>query len=114
MNKRVLAVTTSAFILAFGTMATSAQQTPGSPMMQQPDQQQSQQHDQEATGEEDVTCGGMMGRGMTMRMIFALIDADGDGTISLQEFRAAHERIFRAMDSNKDGRLTLEEMQAFM
>src|SRR6266496_3748614 len=111
MNKRVLAVTTSAFILAFGTMATSAQQTPGSPMMQQPDQQQSQQHDQEATGEEDVTCGGMMGRGMmgergmmghgmmgrgmTMRMIFALIDADGDGTISLQEFQAAHERIFR-------------------
>jgi len=69
--------------------------------------------------------GGMMGRGMMgggmmmgppimMRMIFALMDADGDGTISLQEFQAAHERIFKAMDSNKDGRLTPEEMQAFM
>jgi Ca2+-binding EF-hand superfamily protein len=43
-----------------------------------------------------------------------LMDADGDGTISLQEFQAAHERIFKAMDANKDGRLTLEEMQAFM
>jgi Ca2+-binding EF-hand superfamily protein len=42
------------------------------------------------------------------------MDADGDGTISLQEFQAAHERIFKAMDSNKDGRLTPEEMQAFM
>jgi Ca2+-binding EF-hand superfamily protein len=49
-----------------------------------------------------------------MRMMFALMDADGDATISLQEFQAAHERIFRAMDSNKDGKLTLEEMQAFI
>jgi len=64
--------------------------------------------------------GGMMGGGMMMgppimmRMIFALMDADGDGTISLQEFQAAHERIFKAMVANNDGRLTPEEMQAFM
>jgi Ca2+-binding EF-hand superfamily protein len=49
-----------------------------------------------------------------MRMLFALMDADGDGTVSLSEFQAAHERIFRAMDANKNGRLTLEEIQAFM
>jgi len=55
-----------------------------------------------------------MGRGMMMRMLFILVDTDGDGTISLQEFQAAHERIFKAMDANKDGRLTLEEIQAFM
>jgi Ca2+-binding EF-hand superfamily protein len=63
--------------------------------------------------------GGMMGGGMIgppvmMRMIFTLMDSDGDGTISLQEFQAAHERIFKAMDANKDGRLTLEEVLAFM
>ena len=62
-------------------------------------------------------CGMMGGRAMgppiMLRMMFALMDADGDGTISLQEFQAAHERIFKAMDTNKDGKLTLEEMQAF-
>jgi hypothetical protein len=98
-------------------------------MAQQPGQQQTQQ----PTGLEGsgmMGQGGMMGRGMMgqgsmmgrgmmgppvmMRIIFSLMDSDGDGTISLQEFQAAHERIFKAMDANKDGRLTLEEMQAFM
>ena len=67
----------------------------------------------------DMMRGGMMGpggmhSGMMMRMLFAMMDSDGDGTISLQEFQAAHERIFKAMDANKDGKLTLEETQAFM
>jgi hypothetical protein len=55
----------------------------------------------------------MMGS-MMMRMMFALMDADGDGKLSLQEFQAAQERIFKAMDANKDGFVTLQEMQNFM
>lgn len=55
-----------------------------------------------------------MGPPIMFRMVFALMDADGDGAISSAEFQAAHERIFKAMDSNKDGKLTPEEMQAFM
>jgi hypothetical protein len=69
--------------------------------------------------------GGMMGRGYhdwhggrniagLMRMIFSLMDADGDGKLTLQEFQAAHERIFKAMDADHDGTVTLEEMQTFM
>ena len=58
---------------------------------------------------------GMIGRGpLALRIIFALMDSDSDGTVSLQEFQAAHDKIFKAMDANKDGVLTLEEMQAFM
>jgi EF hand len=72
--------------------------------------------------------GGMMGFGhhdwdrgrasiagpMMMRIIFSLMDADGDGKLTLQEFQAAHERIFKAMDADHDGTVTLEEMQTFM
>jgi Ca2+-binding EF-hand superfamily protein len=57
---------------------------------------------------------GNMASGMMMRMLFALLDGDGDGTVSLQEFQVAQERIFKAMDANKDGRLTLEEIQGFV
>ena len=66
--------------------------------------------------------GGMMGQGygcgimgpMAMRIIFSLMDANGDGKLSLEEFQAAHERIFKAMDTDHDGTVTLEEMEAFM
>jgi hypothetical protein len=51
---------------------------------------------------------------MMMRMIFSLMDADGDGKLTLQEFQAAHERIFKAMDTDHDGTVTFEEMQAFI
>jgi len=57
---------------------------------------------------------GNVGSGVMMRMLFGLMDADGNGTVSLQEFQSAHERIFKAMDANKDGQLTLEEIQGFM
>jgi hypothetical protein len=130
MDSRILGLTTSVLILAYGTVGAFAQNQ----MPPEPDQQQMQSH---PTGQEGASTmgqgdmmghgmmgGHMMGRGMMgrsamgppfmMRMMFALMDADGDGTVSLQEFQAAHERIFRAMDSNKDGKLTLEEMQAFI
>lgn len=72
---------------------------------------------------------GMMGQGMkgrgamggdaveppvAFRIIFALMDADGDGTVALSEFQAAHERLFKAIDRDKDGKLTLDEMMTFM
>lgn len=145
MKKQVLMLVTAAFILAFGALAASAQQSPGTPTLRQPDQAQRADEQNPGTNEQEGVMGrgmmgrGMMGRGMmgcgimghammahammgrrammgpvAMRIIFALMDADGDGTVSLQEFQAAHERIFKAMDADKDGSLTLEEMQAFM
>jgi hypothetical protein len=124
MRTRFLALM-SAFILAYGASGAIAQDQ----MTPQPDQQHWQSHPMgheggATTGQGHMMEGdmmGMMGRGgaamrphpVTMRIMFALIDTDSDGTISLQEFQAAHERIFKAMDTNKDGKLTLEEMEAF-
>jgi EF hand len=122
---RVLGLTISALMLAFGAVGAMAQP--------QQDQQQAGSHNMDHEGggaarQGGMMCGGMMGRGMMghgmmgggmmgpsmmFRMMFALMD-DGDGEISLQEFQAAHERIFKAMDSNKNGQVTQEEMQAFM
>ena len=141
MKQRGLVLTISAFILACVPIAAGAQQGPSSPMVQTQQQPNAQEnpsmmgqggmmgHGPGMMGQGGMTGRGMMAEGMMgrggmrhqgmmgpvmMRIIFALMDSDGDGIISLQEFQAAHERIFKAMDANKDGVLTPEEMQAFM
>jgi Ca2+-binding EF-hand superfamily protein len=130
MTKHARMLVTSAFILASGTIAATAQQNSNTPMMQQPKQaQQGDPADEGGSGmmgHEGMMrhCMAMMGHGMMgqggmmgafpMRIIFALMDSDGDGTISLEEFQAAHQRIFKAMDTDKDGTLTLEEMKGFI
>jgi len=131
MRKHVLLLTTTAAILTCGTIAASAQApgtqpTPGGPMMQQQNQDDYHRYHGGMMGGGmmggGMMGGGMMGQGcgrgmmgsMAMRIIFSLMDADGDGTVSLQEFQAAHERIFKAMDTDHDGTVSFEEMQAFM
>ena len=108
MKKHALMLTTFAFILACG--AAAAQESPGMPGQERPGMMGCGM-----MGRAGMMGGGdMMGHGAAMRVIFVLMDSDGDGTVSLQEFQAAHEKIFKAMDTDKDGTLTLEEIQAFM
>ena len=108
MRKHVLLLTTTAAILTCGVIAASAQgpgtPMPGGPMMQHQDQD----------WHHGMMGHGRAGHGMAIRIIFSLMDADGDGTVSLQEWQAAHERIFKAMDADHDGTVTLEEMEAFV
>ena len=125
MRKHVLLLTTTAAILTCGVIAASAQgpgtPMPGGPMMQQQDQDDYHRYHGGLMGG-GLMGGGMMGQcysrsmmgPMVMRIIFSLMDANGDGKLSLEEFQAAHERIFKAMDTDHDGTVTLEEMEAFV
>jgi hypothetical protein len=144
MRKHVLLLITTTAILACGAIGADAQAPaaratdhemgygmpvtrpiPGGSTMQQKLQDHAQSGEEEDS-DEDGRMMGMMGRGyghhgchgghgmVGMRIIFSLMDADGDGTVSLQEYQAAQERIFRAMDADHDGTVTLDEMQDFM
>lgn len=55
---------------------------------------------------------GMM-HGAEMRLVFAIVDADGDGALSLSEIQDVHARIFRAVDQNGDGKVEMTEIEAF-
>lgn len=55
----------------------------------------------------------MAGRGHMMKVMFAVVDANGDGALSFEEVTAIHKRIFDRVDANKDGKVTLEELQSF-
>lgn len=57
--------------------------------------------------------GGGMGHGAMMQVVFAMMDADGNGSLSLQEVQDAHARIFAHMDANDDGEVTKAEIRAF-
>jgi len=55
-----------------------------------------------------------MSVGARMKIIFAIVDTNGDGTLSFDEVMAIHKRVFDAIDANNDGKVTMEELQAFM
>lgn len=51
--------------------------------------------------------------GDMMKIMFAIADTDGDGSLSFDEIVAIHKRIFNVIDANKDGQVTPEEVRAF-
>ncbi|CDX36396.1 EF-Hand domain protein [Mesorhizobium sp. SOD10] len=56
----------------------------------------------------------MMMRGAGMRLMFALLDTNGDGSLSENEVQNAVGRIFSAIDRNGDGKIDTDEIQSFL
>lgn len=51
--------------------------------------------------------------GARMRMMFAIVDADGDGALSQTEVQDFIGRIFNAVDENGDDSVEREEIRSF-
>ncbi len=63
-------------------------------------------------------CNGMMGGGrghpMMLKMMVAMMDTDGNGSLSLDEVQAVHARMFGMVDTNADGQIGPDEIRDFM
>ncbi|MER8592721.1 EF-hand domain-containing protein [Mesorhizobium sp. M1182] len=51
--------------------------------------------------------------GAKMRMMFAIVDADGDGALSQSEVQDFVGRIFNAVDEDGDGSVDMQEIRSF-
>ena len=55
---------------------------------------------------------GHMGPGM-LTMMMVMMDTNADRALSMEEFQAVHERMFKYADADGDGKLTIEELRKF-
>lgn len=47
------------------------------------------------------------------KILFAIVDANGDGSLTIDEVNDFHQRIFNAVDQDRNGSVTLAEVQNF-
>lgn len=131
MKRRILTLTASALVLAGAAGFAHAQQAtddrpaaqrggPGQGMMTGPgtgmgsDRMPMMQGGMMGGPQGRMGMGpGMRGHGGMLRIMFAIMDADGDGALALQEVQDVHARIFKHIDADKDGKVMLKEIEAF-
>jgi EF hand len=118
MKKLALAFAGSALIVGFVVSGLSAHEIRGPMMQQSPLTERvfdpSWMGAGTMMGLGMMMGGGMMGHGMMgPGMMIVMMDTNGDGALSLDEFQAIHARMFKYLDANHDGQLTTDELNAF-
>lgn len=141
MKTSLLTLTAAAAVLAAGIGPSQAQQSGGGDMMEQGQMMQQDRQGAHGRGMQQGMAG-MMARGIMrhgagghdghgryhgkghgkhhgkghggmMQIMFAVMDANGDGALSLEEIQEAHARIFAHVDADDDGKVTQDELGAF-
>ncbi|WP_114010880.1 EF-hand domain-containing protein [Cohaesibacter intestini] len=104
--RNILLFTTSSLLLALGikvAFANPAHHPDQPPQTMQGDQMPGTMMSGKMMGNN------MMGGMMNPEMMIVMLDTDGDGALSLEEFQNMHDRMFAFMDKNKDGKLEASE-----
>nr|WP_319483056.1 EF-hand domain-containing protein [uncultured Cohaesibacter sp.] len=108
--RKFLLFTTTGLIVALGMKAAFA--NPAHHPNQPPHMMHGEMMSEGMAGNAMMS-GGMMGGGMmNPDMMIVMLDTDGDGSLSLEEFQNLHARMFSYMDKNKDGKLEASELAA--
>jgi hypothetical protein len=62
----------------------------------------------------DAAWRGGHAHGPMLAMMMAMMDTDGDQSLTLAEVQAVHARLFKYADQNSDGKLTAQEIRTFI
>jgi hypothetical protein len=113
MTIRLSTLSAAMFLLAAG-MAFAQEQPAAGNMMHDQDMGMMGQGSMMGTMPQGMMGSGMMHRGPMLKVMVILMDANGDGAVSLEEFEAVHARIFKAVDDDKDGKIAAQEIDKFL
>ena len=111
--KAQLILIASALLLVSNIAGAQEAPSPGAQEQQAPSAKDTMGHMGQCMRGHGMMRPGMMRHGMDMRVTMILMDNDGDGALSLEEFQAAHAKIFKVIDADKDGKVTPTEAEMF-
>lgn len=113
MTKRLHAIGLAAIIAASAAWPASAQMRDQTAPGDRYSYDRSDRMQRMEYGKKNDSDGHMKEAKAMMKIMFAIVDANGDGAVSFNEVIELHKRVFDAVDANNNGRVTPEEIEAF-